>query len=86
MIDHRVECIMIKKIVIEMESGDTIKLSAVEARQLYNELYELFGAPVLPYSPLVPYPYPPSEPYQPQITWTGDRSDIQPNTTTSKVQ
>ncbi len=49
------------KIELKTKDGKKIKLTADEARELYNQLHELFGAKYIPIAPIViAKPYVPS--------------------------
>lgn len=69
----------VKKLTLETRSGKEIELSLAEARDLYNELNELFGANYIPSTPVYIYPdrytYP-SQPYYISGTGTGTSTTL----------
>ena len=60
----------LSEIVIEIE-GKKYAIDMDKAKELYYELYQLFGDKELQYVPYIPYqPIVPYEPYQPPQPWT----------------
>ena len=71
----------LKTIKLETADGKTVELSLAEAKDLHDQLHELFGAKYVPQNPIVierdhyPWPYQPrwieSAPYLPDAhPWT----------------